>query len=242
MRTSQRRVSAVALAAAVLVALVVALVVAAGMGLWAQGRAPAPATATAAASSPSGLSAAMQAMPGLGASRPAGANPWALLPGGPPTSPLDHVAPPVFKANARGGLHIDAQAGVDIDRLTGLYGRDEALQKIAEAVQALPAQAQREARGLYAQYAQYNQALTTALGPTSDSPSLDEARQQLQTLKALRAQYFGEQADALFGQEEALQQRLLDDAAELMKTRKLSQEEAIGQAQARLGQELASKP
>lgn len=236
MRMSQRRVSAVALAAAVLVALVVAV----GIGLWAQGRAPAPATAV--ASSPSGLSAAMQAMPGLGSSRPAGANPWALLPGGQPTSPLDHVAPPVFKANARGGLHIDAQAGVDIDRLTGLYGRDEALQKIAEAVQALPAQAQREARGLYAQYAQYNQALTTALGPTSDSPSLDEARQQLQTLRALRAQYFGDQADALFGQEEALQQRLLDDAAELMKTRKLSQDEAIGQAQARLGQELASKP
>lgn len=218
----------------------VAVALAAGTALWLHGR---PGVSDAAApDAAGGLSAAMQATPGLGTSRPAGANPWAMLPDGQPRSPLDHIAPPVFKANARGGLHIDAQAGVDIERLTGLYGRDEALQKITEATQTLPAQAQREARGLYEQYAQYNQALTTAIGATSDSPSLDEARQQLQTLKALRAQYFGERAEALFGQEEALQQRLLDDAAELMKTRKLSQDEAIGQAQARLGQEMASKP
>ena len=178
----------------------------------------------------------MRAMPGLGASP----NPWATAPSAPPTSPLDHVAAPVFKANARGGLLVDSQAGVDMERLNALYERDQALQKIAEATQGLPAQAQREAREIYEQHAQYSLALSTAIGAPSESPTLDEARQQLKVLKDLRAQYFGERAEALFGQEEALQQRLLDDAAEAMRTQKLSLEEAIGQAQAKMSQEMAT--
>lgn len=184
----------------------------------------------------------MRAMPGLGAgqSGPSGPNPWASAASAPPTSPLDHVAAPVFKANARGGLLVDAQAGVDMERLNALYERDQALQKIAEATQGLPAQAQREARELQEQHAQYSRALSTAIGAPSESPTLDEARQQLKVLKDLRTQYFGERAEALFGQEEALQQRLLDDAAEAMRTQKLSLEEAIGQAQAKMSQEMAT--
>lgn len=191
------------------------------------------------ASSASGLSAAMRALPGLGGS-PSGPNPWATVASAPPTSPLDHVAPPVFKAHARGGLLVDPQAGVDMERLNALYERDQALQKIAEATQGLPPQAQREARELYEQHAQYSRALSHALGPPSESPTLDEARQQLKVLRDLRAQYFGERAEALFGLEEALQQRLLDDAAEAMRTQKLSLEEAVGQAQAKMSREMAN--
>ena len=217
---------------------------AAGVVWWAQGRQSAGLNSAQApvADSASGLSGAMRAMPGLGGgpSGLSGPNPWAAAPSAPPTSPLDHVAAPVFKANARGGLLVDSQAGVDMERLNALYERDQALQKIAEATQGLPAQAQREAREIYEQHAQYSLALSTAIGAPSESPTLDEARQQLKVLKDLRAQYFGERAEALFGQEEALQQRLLDDAAEAMRTQKLSLEEAVGQAQAKMSQEMAT--
>jgi len=214
---------------------------AAGVVWWAQGRQSAgPGSVEApVVESTSGLSAAMRAMPGLGAG-PSGPNPWATAASAPPTSPLDHVAAPVFKANARGGLLMDSQAGVDMERLNALYERDQALEKIAEATQGLPPQAQREARELHEQHAQYSRALSTAIGAPSESPTLDEARQQLKVLKDLRAQYFGERAESLFGQEEALQQRLLDDAAEAMRTQKLSLEEAVGQAQAKMSQEMAT--
>lgn len=161
---------------------------------------------------------------------------------GTPASPLDTVAPPRFKANATGALVVDAQVGVDLERLAALHTRTEALHVIDESVSGLPAQAQREARRLFEQHLQYSQALTTAIGPGPEVPTLEDARQQLQVIKALRAQYFGDQAQALFGQEEALQQRLLDDAQEAMRTQSISIEEAIGQAQAKVARELGARP
>jgi len=99
---------------------------AAGVVWWAQGRQSAASGSAEApvAESASGLSAAMRAMPGLGASP----NPWATAPSAPPTSPLDHVAAPVFKANARGGLLVGHGLLRDLTtrsgrRLPGTRGR-----------------------------------------------------------------------------------------------------------------------
>lgn len=186
----------------------------------------------------------------------AGGLPWARGPGGPlaPTSqlgaaagpgkpgisPLANVAPPVLRLTPQGRLLIDEQARADIERVAALHGRDEALARLDEATQPLGETARREARLLYEQLVRYEQALATALASEPERPSIADARRQLQLMQTLRAQHFGEQAGALFGAEEALQQRLLDDAEEAMRTGGLSLEEAIGQAQARLARDAAT--
>ncbi len=152
-------------------------------------------------------------------------------------SPLANVAPPVFRLTPQGRLLVDEQARADIERVAALHGRDEALARLDEATQPLGEIARREARVLYEQWVRYEQALTTALASEPERPSIEDARRQLQLMQALRTQHFGEHAGALFGAEEALQQRLLDDAEEAMRTGGLSLEEAIGQAQARMARE-----
>ncbi len=160
--------------------------------------------------------------------------------GGPGASPLANVAPPVFRLTPQGRLLVDEQTRVDIERLAALHGRDDALVRLDEATRPLGESARREARVLYEQLVRYEQALATALASEPERPSIEDARRQLQLMQALRTQHFGEQAGALFGAEEALQQRLLDDAEESMRAGGLSLEEAIGQAQARLGRDAAA--
>ncbi len=156
--------------------------------------------------------------------------------GGPGASPLANVAPPVFRLTPQGRLLVDEQTRVDIERLAALHGRDDALVRLDEAARPLGEVARREARVLYEQWVGYEQALASE----PERPSIEDARRQLQLMQALRTQHFGEQAGALFGAEEALQQRLLDDAEESMRAGGLSLEEAIGQAQARLGRDAAA--
>lgn len=157
--------------------------------------------------------------------------------GGPGASPLANVAPPVFRLTPQGRLLVDEQTRVDIERVASLHGRDDALVRLDEATRPLGEAARREARVLYEQLVRYEQALATALASEPERPSIEDARRQLQLMQALRTQHFGEQAGALFGAEEALQQRLLDDAEEAMRAGGLSLEEAIGQAQARLARD-----
>lgn len=158
-------------------------------------------------------------------------------PGGVGGSPLANVAPPVFRLTPQGRLLVDEQARADIERVAALHGRDEALARLDEATRPLGEAARREARSLYEQLVQYEQALTTALASEPEHPGIADARRQLQLMQSLRAQHFGERAADLFGAEEALQQRLLDDAEEAMRTSGVSLEEAIGQAQARLSRD-----
>jgi hypothetical protein len=158
-------------------------------------------------------------------------------PGAAGSSPLANVAPPVFRLTPQGRLQVDEQTRADIERVAALHGRDEALARLDEASRSLGEAARREARALYEQLVQYEQALATALSSEPEHPGIADARRQLQLMQALRAQHFGERAADLFGAEEALQQRLLDDAEEAMRTRGLSLEEAIGQAQARLARD-----
>lgn len=152
-------------------------------------------------------------------------------------SPLANVAPPVFRLTPQGRLLVDEQTRADIERVAALHGRDEALARLDEATRPLGEAARREARALYEQLVQYEQALTTALASEPEHPSIADARRQLQLMQSLRAQHFGERAADLFGAEEALQQRLLDDAEEAMRTSGLSLDEAIGQAQAKLSRD-----
>lgn len=175
-------------------------------------------------------------LPGSGVSE----SPPAAGPG--TVSPLASVAPPVFKLTPQGRLQVDDQVRLDIERVAALHSRDEALARLDDASRALGEGARREVRVLYEQLVRYEQALATALASEPEQPTLADARRQLQTVKVLRAQHFGERADELFGAEEALQQRLLDDAERLMRSGELRLDEAIGQAQARLAQDGAGAP
>lgn len=144
--------------------------------------------------------------------------------------------------HSRGGrLVIDAQTRTELERMVALYPRNEGVDLIEAATQNWPMEAQREAKDLYQRYLQYDQALATSMpvGASGDGV-LDEAHQQLKTLKELRARFFGDAAAPMFGQEEARQQRLLDDATAAMRSKGMSLDAAIEEAQARLAQDLAS--
>jgi hypothetical protein len=158
-----------------------------------------------------------------------------------PRSPLDSVALPLFRSS-QGHVVINAQARIDMERVALLYGRDEALSRLDAATQDMGPQAQREVRELYQQFMQYNEALATALPQsTADQVTLDEARRELQDVKELRVQYFGAaKAEQMFAQEEAMQQQLLEDASDAMRTQNLSQSQAIELAQAKLGRQLGN--
>jgi hypothetical protein len=125
-------------------------------------------------------------------------------------SPLDSVAPPVLRAGADGRLVLDPQARVDIERVHALYPRDEALARLKDASDGLPAQAQRQVQELYQQYAQYAQALAQAFPPDQSIDTVDEAMRQLQGLHDLRLQHFGaDVAEAMYGDEERTSRELI---------------------------------
>lgn len=124
--------------------------------------------------------------------------------------------------------------------MAALYSSEEALSRLNAATLEMPPQAQREVRELYQQFAQYNQALTAAFPSSShEEVTLEEARRQLQTLRDLRAQYFGTaKAQTMFGLEESMQQQLLEDAANAVATPNISQSKAIEHAQEKLAREM----
>lgn len=163
------------------------------------------ATGTPVPSSGAGLQAARLASVG-GAASGVGTVP----PQTAPFNPLDHVALPVFRATPQGDLLLDAQTRADVERIHGLYERDEALARLNEGADQLSPKAQRELRALYLQYVQYSQAVTQAFPAGQGGTSLDEAARQWSGLHDLRVQYFGaERAEAMFGEEEKTARELL---------------------------------
>jgi hypothetical protein len=126
-------------------------------------------------------------------------------------SPLDTMTAPVFRANEQGDLIIDSQALADIERINAVYGRQEALDKLASYSQDLPPQARQELRNLSQRYDQYSQALTQAVPHTTsdDNPTIDDIAQQLHTLHELRQNYFGADANAMWGQEEEATEKMI---------------------------------
>ena len=150
------------------------------------------------------------------------------------TSPLATVSPPVFRTSAQGHLLINEQARIDMERVVALNGRADALALLDSVTQNLGGAAQREVRALYEQMVGYEQALSTALANEPAQASIEDARRQFQVMRVLRAQHFGDNANALFQDEEAQQLRLLNEIERAMQSNGISLEAAIEQAQARL--------
>jgi hypothetical protein len=140
-----------------------------------------------------------------------------VRPMGKQPSALDAIVPPAFKADANGRLLVNPTARNDMEQVVALYGREDAMAKLAEATKDLPPQAQRDVRDLYQQYLQYSQALSQAVpAGQSENLSLDEARAQFDTIKKLRAQYFGANTEAMFKEDHLLTDKILDYAAEYL--------------------------
>lgn len=145
--------------------------------------------------------------------------PWDSLPAtaaGPASAPAAEAAPlesamPLrFKADGKGRLLADAQAGHDIERLAALSTRDEALAQLRQAGQSLPPAAQRELTDLFHHHEQYAAAVANSFVPGQLPADEQEAARQLDTLHRLRVEHFGEDAAAsLFGEEEATSRQLL---------------------------------
>lgn len=148
-----------------------------------------------------------------------------------PASPLDTMILPTFRATAKGGLAIDQQTRLDVERIYALFPRDEAQAKLESQSSELPDQARRELKDLFQKYAQYAQAVTQTFPPEQNTGALDDAARQFNGLKDLRRQYFGEElAQTLFGEEEKTAQELLELMRKQSDT-KLSLEEKAEQAQ-----------
>lgn len=133
-------------------------------------------------------------------------------------SALDSMVPPSFQV-ANGKLVVNAHARTEIERVTAVYSREEAMAKLGDVLKDMPPQAQREVRDLYEQYTQYNQALNQAIPlEQKEISTLDQAQAQLDTMKKLRSQFFGANTEAMFKDDEALIQRILDFSADYMKS------------------------
>jgi Proteobacterial lipase chaperone protein len=147
-------------------------------------------------------------------------------------SALDAMVPPSFQV-AHGRLVVNPHARTEIERVTAVYSRDEAMAKLGEVLKDMPPQAQREVRDLYEQYTQYNQALNQAIPlEQKEISTLEQAQSQFEAMKKLRAQFFGANAEAMFKDDELLTQRILDFSAEYMKTHpNASLQEATGYGQ-----------
>jgi Proteobacterial lipase chaperone protein len=156
-----------------------------------------------------------------------------LRPMGKQASALEGMVPPSFKAGSNGRLTIDPHARSEMERVTAVYSREEAMAKLAEVIKDLPAQAQREVRDLYEQYTQYNQALSQAIPlEQKEISTLEQAREQFESIKKLRAQFFGANAEAMFKDDEVLTQKILDHSAEYLKSHpSASLQEATGYGQ-----------
>jgi hypothetical protein len=140
-----------------------------------------------------------------------------VRPMGKQPSALDSMVPPSFQV-ANGKLVFNPHARTEIERVTAVYSREEAMAKLGEVLKDMPPQAQREVRDLYEQYTQYNQALNQAIPlEQKEISTLEQAQSQFEAMKKLRAQFFGANAEAMFKEDEALTQRILDFSADYMR-------------------------
>ena len=159
-----------------------------------------------------------------------------------PTSPLDTMLPPVFRANSHGDLTIDTQTKNDVERVYALFHGDEALHKLDEFSANIPSKAKQELKDLFQNYAQYAQAMAQAFPAAQSTGTIEEAKQQFKAAQELRIQYFGpEKAKSLFGEDEAITQSLLANV-ESNKDPKMSLDEKINKAQEDMNKSPGSSP
>ena len=125
-------------------------------------------------------------------------------------SPLSTMTPPVFAADSRGKLVLNADTHANLEKL--LLEEDPATlaANLDKAAKALPPQAAAELKVLSGQFQQYAKALTHTIPPETAPETEPERLKLLDSLHTLRVSYLGaEAAQAMFGEEEAMTRKLI---------------------------------
>ena len=125
-------------------------------------------------------------------------------------SPLSTMSPPVFAADSRGKLVLNADTHATLEKLLLEENPAAMLANPEKASTSLPPQAAAELKVLAGQFQQYTQALTHTIPPETAPETEPEQLKMLDSLHSLRATYLGaETAQAMFGAEEALTRKLI---------------------------------
>ena len=189
----------------------------------------------------------IQAGPKAIASPPAPpANAWfdATSSGNPPAvvSPLSTMSPPVFAADSRGKLVLNADTHANIEKL--LLEENPAIMgaNLERASKLLPPQARGELTVLVGKFQQYAKVLPHTIPPDHAPETEQERLKLLDNLHTLRASYLGpEAAQAMFGEEEATSRKLITLMAAQNDPNLTSQQKA-DRAQELLDQSRQPKP
>ncbi len=169
--------------------------------------------------------------------------PASLVRVGPGAAPAAAAKGRVFELDAAGRLRLDERMRLKMENLVVLTPPERLDEALEQELAGLPAQAVAAARDLVARYQGYTTAEKLA-SPEATAPLVpEEGLAELARLRALRESHFGrETAQRLYGEEEAVTQRLL----ELMRDDPVPHapmEEKAMRAQARFDAErLAAKP
>lgn len=151
---------------------------------------------------------------GNGQPQPASPNAWAeLASSANPVamgSPLSTMTPPVFAADSRGKLVLNADTHANLEKLLLEENPQTLAANLDKAAQALPPQAAAELKVLSGQFQQYARALTHTIPPETAPETEPERLKLLDSLHTLRVSYLGaEAAQAMFGEEEAMTRKLI---------------------------------
>lgn len=149
-----------------------------------------------------------------GQGQPASLNAWSEMVSaantGATASPLSTMSPPVFAADSRGKLVLNADTHANLEKLLLEENPDAMLANLDKTSKSLPPQAAAELKVLAGQFQQYTKALTHTIPPETAPETEPEQLKMLDSLHSLRATYLGaEAAQAMFGEEEAMTRKLI---------------------------------
>ena len=127
----------------------------------------------------------------------------------------EQVTPPskgdLFRIDAAGQLALDERTRLGLESLVALTAPEQMQDALEAHVKGLPPKAAAAARELVGRYEGYADAQKTSYPPGRAPLVPEEGLAELAGLQALRESYFGrEAAQRMFGEEDAVAQRLLE--------------------------------
>lgn len=145
--------------------------------------------------------------------------------------PQDPQSTP-FRTDSSGRLVTDEQARLEIEKLVALTSPSELPNKVQELAQTLPPPAAQQLPDLVDRYRDYTVAQRQAVPPDKAPSSDQDALTMLETMHALRVQYFGKDiAEGFFAAEEEKQRKLIE-LMRLQNDQSLTLQERAEKAQA----------
>jgi lipase chaperone LimK len=138
----------------------------------------------------------------------------------------------MFRTDSSGQLITDEQARLNIEQLVALNDPAELQRKVQEIAQTLPPAAAQRLPDLVERYRNYSVALRQNVPPDQAPASEQDAVTMLETMHALRVQYFGKEAAEGFFAAEEQKQRQLIELMRLQNDQSLTLQERAEKAQA----------